>query len=270
MRHETIIEALANKGYEVANREITKNGVIFHGIEFNTGSNTRPVVYTDKIIEEAEKNGFDYEWACDRVLSAFNSANVPVFNVSEFKSKEWVSERIAICLQRESTQSIVKKPTDFAGIEQYLRVFITGDQSFIVKPEYLNEIGMSEEEAWVFAKKNTLANVKIQSVVEALCESQEMPYSEEMDNAIPMIVVKSSRFSLGSAGVLFHEVLESVAKRLHVNKLFVIPSSIYECIVIANDGGMSIDDVTEMVGIVNCAEVSPEDQLGDTAYEYDV
>ena len=50
---------------------------------------------------------------------------------------------------------------------------------------------------------------------------------------------------------------------------YVLPSSIHEVLLFADDGSRSAQELSAMVSAVNSQEVLPEDQLGYEAYHYD-
>ena len=50
---------------------------------------------------------------------------------------------------------------------------------------------------------------------------------------------------------------------------FILPSSVHEILLLADDGSMSAQELSAMVSAVNSQEVMPEEQLGSEAYHYD-
>lgn len=69
----------------------------------------------------------------------------------------------------------------------------------------------------------------------------------------------------GAGALAAPEVLESAMPE---GKYFVLPSSVYELLLVPDDGAMSPEEAAEMVAAVNLQEVAPEEQLVDGAFLY--
>lgn len=79
MTRNDIIKELERRGYEAESCDNIKNGVVFEGIIIK-GKQLSPIIYTEKLIEDAEKNGRNvysvasqvmdiYEWNDDKEIS---------------------------------------------------------------------------------------------------------------------------------------------------------------------------------------------------------
>ena len=68
MNRDTIIEELTKKGYVAEKTERIKNGIEFQGIVIRTGEGVAPVIYTDKILKLAKKQGQGIEWVTKTIL----------------------------------------------------------------------------------------------------------------------------------------------------------------------------------------------------------
>ena len=94
-----------------------------------------------------------------------------------------------------------------------------------------------------------------------------------MDIDIPdtqeqMYVLTNSDMTNGAAQMLFPENLDQIAEELGTSKVFIIPSSIHECIVVPEDS-LSVDAIEQMISEVNETTVADEDILSGTLYMYD-
>ncbi len=67
---------------------------------------------------------------------------------------------------------------------------------------------------------------------------------------------------IASAMVLIQAKAE-IKKRMNVDEVIIIPSSIQECIVVPHTDEMSMDDIARMIQEVNANEVAEEDILSD-------
>ena len=67
--------------------------------------------------------------------------------------------------------------------------------------------------------------------------------------------------------MFYENVLENFAMQLHKN-LYILPSSIHECILIPEEEGMYQEALTEIVTEINESQVDPKEVLSDQAYFY--
>ena len=57
MRRTDIVEALVAMGYKAEAQESVKNGVVYKGIVIRGEESIAPMIYTDRLIEDAERDG---------------------------------------------------------------------------------------------------------------------------------------------------------------------------------------------------------------------
>lgn len=97
-----------------------------------------------------------------------------------------------------------------------------------------------------------------------------MPFVPDMEEGgLPELMILTNRTKLyGAAGILKTELLGEYADRIGKN-LFILPSSIHECLVMADDGHTDVWELDTMVREVNATQLLPEDVLSDHAYYFD-
>lgn len=252
-----ITKALANKGYNTVTKTIVKNGVEKEGICF-TDVTPPPVIYPDFDDNDS------LEEIVDKIIDAYNYAckNSPDIDLKNLTSLDNVKQNVFIALQRTSTDdSIIKRATEYDGIESYLRVRVDDDTSYRLTNGHITRLNVNVDSLWDIAEKNTFADVKIQTMASVLAEMTGMP--ESAFEGLPMWVASNSSKVNGASAILDKNALFSA---LNTDKVYVIPSSIHECIVIPYSENADIDMLTEMVKEVNGSQVEPEEQLSDKAY----
>ena len=85
----------------------------------------------------------------------------------------------------------------------------------------------------------------------------------------PRLTVVSNRFHFnGFSAVFYPGVLDELAGAEGGN-LVVIPSSVHEALVFADDGNMEAEHINGMIMEVNHTQVLEEERLSDRAYYYD-
>lgn len=81
--------------------------------------------------------------------------------------------------------------------------------------------------------------------------------------------VLSNAMAVNGAAVMFYpEVMEQIGAKAG-GDLFVIPSSVHEVLLVADDGAMNRNDLENIIRDINAHEVSPADRLSDSLYHYD-
>lgn len=89
------------------------------------------------------------------------------------------------------------------------------------------------------------------------------------DEITPGMYVLSNRTGVnGAVAMIQPGLLEEFAEKAGTN-IYILPSSIHECILLPDDGNMTAEGLKEMVSEVNVNEVLPEEVLSDNVYMYD-
>lgn len=83
-----------------------------------------------------------------------------------------------------------------------------------------------------------------------------------------MYVLTNQNAVNGAAVMFYPTVMEQLAEQAGVD-LFIIPSSVHETILLADDGVMNRPELENMIRDINAHEVAPKDRLSDTLYHYD-
>lgn len=258
MTREMIIEELVARGYKVTPQDTIKNGVSCRGILFQMDSNISPVVYVKSFIDEAKENKKCIDDVVENILAQLEWMNteIPSLNLEKIEDKQFILTHLYIGLQKESEEPLVKKACRLEGIESYL--YIREGYYFIKLNETIMEKnGITVEEAWENAEKNTFEETEIETMkgmfgcnVEAMC-------------------VVTNRDSIrGASAILDSKKISEVAKKYGVNKLVCLPSSVHEMIIIPckENEDKFLEFFSNMVAKVNQNEVEPEERLTDRAY----
>lgn len=95
----------------------------------------------------------------------------------------------------------------------------------------------------------------------------EMMESIEEIPQTNMYVITSRDKRYGATALMYPTVFARLADGLQ-SDLLIIPSSIHEVIVIAEEGTVSVEEYKEMVMAVNETEVLPEERLSEHVYRY--
>ena len=86
------------------------------------------------------------------------------------------------------------------------------------------------------------------------------------------ILVQTNEVKInGAATILYKDCLKEVAVNNNVEEIFIIPSSVHECmLLIDRDRSASGEDLVSMIRQVNITAVNPEEVLSDNLYIYNL
>ncbi len=197
-----------------------------------------------------------------------NAENITDITLN-FNNPKWILDHITIALQRTSDESIVKRPCDLDGIEQYL--ILRGEQdgthySIKVVPILLSNAGIDENYAWDRALENLSADTQITSLRKVLSDLMGMPYDSSMDADTKFHVITNSQKFKSAATIMNRKALRTFTQKYRTNMLFVLPSSIHEMMIAPYDSRLNLDELSAMVEEINETQMAPEERLTDRAY----
>lgn len=146
----------------------------------------------------------------------------------------------------------------------------------VISHKVMQECGLTEQQLYDAAYRNTKRNMKIYDMKEILMElltgvkGSEIGDSDVIDPEGKMLVITNAQKMYGAGGMLIPEALNDIAERIN-DDLYVIPSSLHECIIMPK--GTAVPDCTskeiaEMIYEVNMSEVDLNDRLSNNVYTY--
>ena len=269
MRRTDIINALVARGYKAEAKETIKNGVVFEGIMIRDDDMIAPVIYTEQLIRDAESKGKRLSDVVAEIIRVYEQSRRTEISVADLMDPKNFLGNVFIGLQKDSEESLVKKPTEYSGIEAYM--YVRGKKDYLMKvtPDYRNYIGVESEKAWKVAEHNTFLETNIRSLRAVMADMCGVP-EEEVPEAGDLFVVTNHCKMKGASAILNKGMLREFAERHHTSKLVVLPSSIHEMLILPYDESIDMDVMSEMVREINATQVSPEERLTDQAYLIEV
>ncbi len=238
-KRNELVAKLNEAGVNAQAYDKVTNGVTFEGIMIPDGTTFSPVVYPDdnmtaeqvvRMIEHARETQLD-----SRILTA-----------------EFVNDHVKVGMMRSSaSDSVMRKPSPYNGIDWYL--YVDMDKfSYKLPANYPYDV-------WDVAYRNTVAETELIGMTEML-------FGIKTEDEHMYVLTNKSRFR-GAGNIIDKEAIRNKGIG---NKLFAIPSSIHEWILLPYSDDMSPEDIGNMIREINGDIVSPEDQLGDRVYILEV
>lgn len=153
-----------------------------------------------------------------------------------------------------------------------------GIYSAMIKNDHMKSIGLDEDQLYRVAMENYTRLFppvirSLDGLVEEILGDYDMPKEVE-DLIFPaysptgMIwVITNNEYKFGAPSLLYDEVLQRVARRIH-SDLYILPSSVHETIAVSCEIG-SPETLAEMVNEINMSQVDLAERLSNQVYFYD-
>lgn len=249
MNFEEIKMELVKKGFDARINTAVKNGNVIPCITVKQTEKLYVNLYEstvkDKTIDEIIE-------LCKRQ---------PDFNPDDI-TPEFVYENVMVGVQAKGTENLIKRETEFDGIEKYLYVKISDENSFKLK----EECSLNRAKLWKKAEENTYKSAEIGTIENILYGKDRVSLDTATDTDPNFTFVTTQNGFRGASIITIKKAVDKLKEIMGAKKLIVIPSSIHEVIVMNKLDGIDLDDIKEMVLSVNANEVSAEDKLIDNAY----
>ena len=258
-------------GKKAKNNNVYRYGLSVFPKENNETDKVSRIVYLEDFYHEYQENQkYNLESIVEELYSIFLNFDMPEFNETDYTNINKVKDRIIFELvnykmneERLSNRPFIKV-MDLAIIFAFVATDLGRDFGVIhITNEMANNFGLTKDEIWDIAKKNT----------PKLLEADIVPMSsfvpdESVDAEADEMYILCNKKKAGGAGVLLYDrILENLSSKLE-SDLYILPSSIHETIIIRADKDKNISDLQDMVKNINNTVVSTEDILSDKVYHY--
>ena len=265
----SIIEELTNRGYVVAEQTCIKNGIEKKGFTVRKSEEDRiaPTIYLEDVVKEAAERDMTFTEVMEKLENLVSREFT--FDVEKIFSADYITEHIRIGVQREGTEEIIKRRSEFEGIEEYL--YLTdnyGEEGISIKlnPHMAERAGLSEEYLFEVAEKNNHEEFTAEPLMNIIAQIMGADDFGSDEDFAPMFVLSNKNKVKGASAMLDKKGIGELADRIGVHEFVLLPSSIHECILVPKTREVDLEVFENMVKEVNAATVDPLDQLVDRAY----
>ncbi len=263
-----IIRELTDRGYIVAEQTCVKNGIVKKGIAVRKTKEDRiaPTIYLEDILGEAYERDLTLSEVVDRIESLARKEFR--FDIDKIFSADYLAEHIRIGVQKEGTEELIKRTSEFEGIEEYLYITDTHEgEGFTIKlkPCMAEQAHVTESFLFEMAERNNHAEFTAKPLMDIIATM--MGVDDYADGSIaPMYVLSNKSNIKGASAMLDKKGIGELADRIGVHEFVLLPSSIHECILVPKTSEVDLEMFEDMVREVNATTVDPLDQLVDRAY----
>ena len=251
-------------------------------------SNTSPNFYLDGIYEKY-KNGTCLSVLVANIMDIYNEKKDTEFDASLFESYEKVKDKVVFkIINKEMNKEFVSNGPHFDFLDLsmvfYIIVFNDGDGigSVKVTNKLLDKWKITAEQLKTDAKANTpllqplkmctLANMITGIMNNNNPDNDDLSLESDIGSmeGLNQIIVTNKGCINGFGAIMYNNCLHDIAEKLGVEKLYIIPSSLHEAIVMPAGGNrIKADELQKMVCEVNDSVVLKEEVLSDSVYLYD-
>ncbi len=163
------------------------------------------------------------------------------------------------------------------ALAAYPRWKIDSNMSFKVDEKIAAQLQMTPSEVLTLAAENTNnMDYKIDYIESFLHNLlQDMgTVSTELDQMIlddpppQMIVLSTPDCVHGASAILSHNAMEQAREMLGCEKVYIIPSSIHEVIIVPDNGEIKPSVLVDIIKSINMTELDPQDVLSDYPLRY--
>jgi len=260
---EQINEKLEN--HYVTISQVKKNNVEKKGITIIPKEGNRtvcPTIYVDDINTFSEVM---------EIVRAAADIEAPVLDIEKLTSREYITNNLrAAVISRDNViledEDVVYR--SFLDMAIIYRIVVPAPSTgqigtILLKKSMLEYSGIKEVELYEIAKANR--DYQVKTLFEMLYDITGVDYEAKYKDDAPEVYVVTSLDRRLGASILFTDLFKEVGEKIS-EKVYVIPCSIHEILLVPCDERIDIDGLRELVKYVNATEVSLEDKLTDSVY----
>ena len=293
---EKLPENLQNATVSIKKVE-TNNGVILHGLRiFPEDSIIAPTIYLEGCFE-MYKDGTSLNDVVERIVNCVVENIAPAgFDdiAANFHDFEYVRDKIVISVVNTAKCANLLEHMPHQDVEDlsliYKVIVKAHDQrtaSITIRNEHLLLWGVTKEKIHEIAMKNSKevrpACVKtISQAVENILHCDDIPegilefmsefpddireFMSELSPREDLYVISNTAGFDGASAIFYENVLQNLAEQIGTD-LYILPSSVHECIAVSTDLWTPAF-LSRMVKDINVSQVPPEERLSDNVYYF--
>lgn len=273
--------------YQIQIMPVQKINQILDGLSLvptEKSATISPTIYLNDMYKDYSRNGnLDtvLKRAANKLEQAIREAPSVVPSIDFETAEDNITFQLINTRQnKELLQDVPNRP--FHDLSIIYRWVVKTDEegmhSTVIRNSLAEKIGLSEEQMFNLALKNTrrILPPTVKSMNEVICDmfiKDGMPAEvadtmiDELPSEQTMWVISNERGINGAASMLYEDKLHELAENLKTD-LYIMPSSIHEVIAVSTSMG-DPNEFAQMVAEINMDQVALEERLSNEVYHYD-
>lgn len=277
-----VIRLRLDESYSVKKHYVTKNNdvqllaIIIQG----EGQTVCPTIYIDDYYEDF-CNGMDILIIAKKVIDTYrrHSQKVEYDYVGNLKNMR--NRILCKLVNTESNRYILANAPHKAFLDLSVLYYIDygiGEDGFhqllTITNHIMEHLGLTPDELDELATANMtrLSKPCIESMMSIMLQAsgfdEEFDIYDLCDTVDNMYIISNETHFHGATCILQKKALRDFADRTETDKIWIIPSSIHEMILILDNGTVCAEELDTMIQEVNEAFVNPQDVLSSHSYIY--
>ena len=273
------VEKRTGDGYSVRLNTVPKNnGITLNGITIlQEGCNISPTIYLNDYYGAFQNGTATLGMIADDVMDLYGRNNPgKSINMDYFLDYEAIKHRIVYKLINTDMNSALLEDIPHVPFHDLSIVFeylvpqqISDSASILIHNKYMKAWNIDTEELYKTASINTplLRSYAMKSMNEVIKDITGTAVFEGQFE-IPMYVLSNMGGIQGAACILYPNLLRDFA-RASQSDLFIIPSSVHECLILPDADPADGRQIKEMIREINKTEINAEEVLSDNLYIYE-
>ena len=253
-----VVKALEEMGIVAEITTVQKIDGEHKGLSFGTG-NVRPTMY---FTEEHEKMTAKEiaKWFADKYE---HMPKAPEVDPGEIMTREYIKEHVHMKLVPASAYVNDKARKDFLDLVKvyYIDTPIEGGTVTLLE-SHLKHVGITVDELDSWASDTYEVKGMYETLMEMKPQMAEMLPKPEHEE---QLVLSNDKKFYGATAITSKAVLERACDKLGADEIYILPSSIHECLALAMGNP---EELRNMVCKVNDTQVVPQERLSYNVYKY--
>lgn len=253
-----VVKAIEAAGIKAELTTVQKNNETLTGVTFGDGK-VRPTLYFTE-----EYDGMTSKAIAELMINRYeNLPKTPEIDPGEIMTKEYIKEHVHMKLVPYSDYVKGKAARSFMDLFKLFYIDTPVENGFITLTiDHINklDIEVAELEAWAQDR------YEVKGMYETLMEmnpqmAEMLPKPEHEEQ----LVLSNDKKFYGAAAITNKAVLDLACERLGADTIYILPSSIHECLALAMGDP---EELRQMVCEVNDTQVVPQERLSYNVYRY--
>lgn len=255
-----VVKAINAAGIKAELTVVPKNNETLTGVTIG-GGKVRPTMY---FTEEFE--GMTSKAIAELMIKRFeNLPKTPEINADEIMTREYIKEHVHMKLVPYSDYVKGKAARSFLDLFKLFCIDTPVENGFVTLTiDHITKLGIEVAELEAWAHDTYEVKGMFETMMELDPETAQMLGAPEHEE---QLVLSNETQFFGATAITNNAVLDLACKRLGADTIYILPSSIHECLAVAMG---EPEELRNMVCEVNDTQLKPQERLSYNVYRYTI